>query len=214
MAFALGVAAGDLFAQCLDVGYGISAILFAAVIAIVAIASFGCKVNAILALGITYIFTARTSAAVTDIAHTRSRVGSSLTAVHLAGLTRVELAFALLLAAAAGGLVLFLGLIERRRIFAIATALGATRGQLRGLVAEATVLTAAGVAAGAALGWLLSQVLVQVLTGVFDPPPATLTIPWMYLGATVLVTLGALGIAAAGALRQGRRAPLGALRAL
>jgi putative ABC transport system permease protein len=156
-----------------------------------------------------------TSAAVTDIAHTRSRVGSSLTAVDLAGLTRVELAFALLLAAAAGGLVLFLGLTERRRTFTIATALGATRGQLRGLVlAEAAVLTAGGVAAGAAVGWLLSQVLVKVLAGVFDPPPATLTIPWMYLGGTVLIIIAGLGVAAAGALRQGRRAPLSVLREL
>lgn len=156
-----------------------------------------------------------TSAAVTDIAHTRSRVGSSLTAVDLAGLTRVELTFALLLAAAAGGLVLFLGLTERRRTFTIATALGATRGQLRGLVlAEAAVLTTGGVATGAAVGWLLSQVLVTVLTGVFDPPPATLTIPWMYLGGTVLITIVGLGVATAGALRQGRRAPLSVLREL
>jgi putative ABC transport system permease protein len=156
-----------------------------------------------------------TSAAVTDIAHTRSRVGSSLTAVDLAGLTRVELGFALLLGAAAGGLVLSLGLTERRRTFAIATALGATRGQLRGLVvAEATVLTVGGVTAGAAVGWLLSQVLVKVLTGVFDPPPAALTIPWVYLGATVLITAVGLGVAAAGALRQDRRASVSVLREL
>jgi len=154
-----------------------------------------------------------TSAAVTDIAHTRSRVGSSLTAVDLAGLTRVELGFALLLGAAAGGLSL--GLTERRRTFAIATALGATRGQLRGLVvAEATVLTVGGVTAGAAVGWLLSQVLVKVLTGVFDPPPAALTIPWVYLGATVLITAVGLGVAAAGALRQDRRASVSVLREL
>ncbi len=62
-----------------------------------------------------------TSATVTDIAHTRSTIGSSLTAVDLAGLTRVELAFALVLGAAAGGLVLALGLTERRRTFAITT---------------------------------------------------------------------------------------------
>jgi hypothetical protein len=67
--------------------------------------------------------------------HTRSLVGSSLTAVDLAELTRVELGFTLVLGAAAGGLVLFLGLAERRRSFAILTALGATGRQLRGLVA-------------------------------------------------------------------------------
>ncbi|MCX5317608.1 hypothetical protein [Streptomyces sp. NBC_00154] len=37
-------------------------------------------------------------------------VGSSLTAVHLAGLTRVELGFALVIGAGAGCLVLALGL--------------------------------------------------------------------------------------------------------
>ncbi len=155
------------------------------------------------------------SATVTDIAHTRSQVGSSLTAVDLAGLTTVELGFALVLAAAAGGLVLFLGLTERRRTFAIATALGATPRQLRGLVtAEAAVLTAGGFLAGGAVGWLLSQVLVAVLTGVFDPPPAAATIPWSYLGVAVLVALGALGVATLGALRRGQRPPVAVLREL
>jgi putative ABC transport system permease protein len=155
------------------------------------------------------------SATVTDIAHTRSRVGSSLTAVDLAGLTAVELGFALLLAAAAGGLVLFLGLAERRRTFAITTVLGATRRQLRGLVtAEAAVLTVGGLVAGAAVGWLLAQVLVAVLTGVFDPPPAAATVPWAYLGIAVAVTLAGLGIATLGALRPGRRPPVAVLKEL
>jgi putative ABC transport system permease protein len=155
------------------------------------------------------------SATVTDIAHTRSLVGSSLTAVDLAGLTRVELGFALILAAASGGLVLFLGLAERRRTFAITTALGATRRQLRGLVtAEALVLSVGGIAAGAVVGWVLSQVLVAVLTGVFDPPPAAATIPWPYLVVTALITMGAIGVAAVGALRQGGRLPVTVLREL
>jgi putative ABC transport system permease protein len=119
-----------------------------------------------------------TSATVTDIAHTRSTIGSSLTAVDLAGLTRVELAFALVLAAAAGGLVLALGLTERRRTFAIAAALGATGQQLRGLVAaETSTLAVGGVVAGTGIGWALSEVLVTVLTGVFDPPPTCLRSP-------------------------------------
>lgn len=155
------------------------------------------------------------SATVTDIAHTRSRVGSSLTAVDLAGLTRVELGFALMLAAAAGGLVLALGLTERRRTFAITTALGATHRQLRALVgAETAVLTVGGLVAGAAVGWLLSHVLVAVLTGVFDPPPAALTIPWTYLAGAALITVAGLASAAAAALRQGRRPPISVLREL
>jgi len=52
---------------------------------------------------------------VTDIATSRRIIGSSLTAVDLGGLTRVELGFALVLAAASSGLVLALGMAERRR---------------------------------------------------------------------------------------------------
>jgi putative ABC transport system permease protein len=115
-----------------------------------------------------------TTATVTDITATRGTIGSSLTAVSLAGLTRIELAFGLVLAAAAGALVLTLGLAERRRSFVIAHAIGATRRQLRSFVlAEAAILIACGLTAGAVLGAALSRMLVSLLTGVFDPPPTT-----------------------------------------
>jgi putative ABC transport system permease protein len=156
-----------------------------------------------------------TSATVTDIARTRSTIGSSLTAVDLAGLTRVELAFALLLAAAAGGLVLALGLTERRRTFAIAAALGATGRQLHGLVAaETSTLALGGVVAGAGIGWALSEVLVTVLTGVFDPPPDVLTVPWPYLAAVTVTVVAALATAAAVAIQLARRSPISILRQL
>lgn len=153
------------------------------------------------------------SAAVTDIAHTRSRIGSSLTAVDLSGLTAVELAFALVLAAGAGGLVLFLSLAERRRTFSVATALGATRSQLGRLVAaESVVLTVGGLIAGAALATLISQVLVAILTGVFDPPPDQLSVPWGYLvGLAVVATVG-LGVAAAASTRGLRQDAVNLLR--
>ena len=100
-------------------------------------------------------------ATVTDIATTRGTVGSSLTAVNLAGLTRIELGFGLVLAAASGALVLALGLTERRRSFVIAHALGATRRHLRSFVlAETAILIACGLTAGAILGAALSQMLV------------------------------------------------------
>jgi putative ABC transport system permease protein len=156
-----------------------------------------------------------TSATVTDLQHTRSAVGSSLTAVDLAGLTRVELGFALVLAAAAGGLVLALGLAERRRTFAITTALGATGRQLRGLVtAEISVVTLGGLLAGAGMAWLISKILVSVLTGVFDPPPSSLTVPWGYVLGTALATLAALGLAAWNTVRLARRPPTSVLREL
>jgi putative ABC transport system permease protein len=135
------------------------------------------------------------AASVTDISASRAKVGSSLTAVDLAGLTRVELVFALLLAAGAGGLVLGLGLNERRRDFAIARALGATQGQLRAFVAgETSAVVIGGTVNGVVLGWALTKMLVVVLTGVFDPPPDALTVPWVYLlglAGTIVLSLAA-----------------------
>ncbi|MET7683612.1 FtsX-like permease family protein [Streptomyces sp. NPDC005423] len=156
-----------------------------------------------------------TSATVTDITQARSATGSSLTSVDLAGLTRIELGFAVLLAAASGGIVLALGLAERRRTFAIATVLGATRHQLRGLVlSEAAVMTAGGLAGGALIGWSLSQMLVKVLTGVFDPPPSTIAVPWTYLALTVGAAVTAIAVAAVNAARGSSRPAVEELREL
>ncbi|MDQ2710062.1 MAG: ABC transporter permease, partial [Actinomycetota bacterium] len=120
-----------------------------------------------------------TTATVSDITQTRSTVGSSLTSVNLDGLTRLELAFAVLLAAAAAGLVLAVGLAERRRALAIIALLGARSGQLRGFViAEAAVVLLAGLLGAAAISWGLTQMLIRVLTGVFDPPPSAAAVPW------------------------------------
>ncbi|MFE2580103.1 FtsX-like permease family protein [Streptomyces sp. NPDC059378] len=153
------------------------------------------------------------SATVTDLTRTRGTVGTSLTSVDLAGLTRIELAFAVLLAAGAGGLVLALGLAERRRTFAIATVLGATKRQLRGMVlTEALLLAATGLAAGALIGWALSQMLVKVLTGVFDPPPATLAVPGVYLALTGLAAVTAVLAAALNGIRSSRRPAVEELR--
>jgi putative ABC transport system permease protein len=154
-----------------------------------------------------------TSAKVVPIGAARSSVGSSLTSVDLAGLTRVELVFALVLAAAAGGLVFALGLAERRRTFAIVNVLGANRHQRRGLVlAEAAVVAVGGTIAGSALGWILSQALVSVLTGVFDPPPSVLAVPWLYLIASAAIAISAVFSAALMSARQSRRPPIEALR--
>lgn len=155
------------------------------------------------------------AATVTDISTTRKVVGSSLTAVDLTGLTRVELAFALILVAAAGALVLGLGLTERRRSFAIASALGARRKHLRAMIfSEAVVLAIGGLAAGALIGWVLSQMLVKVLTGVFDPPPSVIAVPWAYLAVVAVVTVGALILVSSGAIRVARGPAVSVLREL
>lgn len=156
-----------------------------------------------------------TGATVTDLTQTRGTVGTSLTSVDLAGLTRIELAFAVLLAAGAGGLVLALGLAERRRTFAVATVLGARSGQLRGMVlTEALLLAAGGLAGGALIGWALSEMLVKVLTGVFDPPPASLSVPGGYLALTAGAAVVAVLAAALNGIRSAGRPAVEELRDL
>jgi putative ABC transport system permease protein len=156
-----------------------------------------------------------TSATVSDISTTRGTVGSSLTSVSLQGLTRIELGFGLGLSAAFGALVLALGLAERRRSFAIANALGATRRQLRSFIqAEAAVLIICSLAAGAILSWVMSQMLVSTLSGVFDPPPSALSVPWRYLAVTAITVVLAIGAVSATTARLARRSPLTVLNDL
>ena len=151
--------------------------------------------------------------AVTDIESNRKLVASSLTSVELRGLTRVELAYALVLVAAATGLLLWLGLAERRRTFAIAHALGARPRQLGGFVwTEMGFVTLGGVALGAAGAAWLTWMLVKLLTGVFDPPPASPAVPWGYLGELALIALVAVVAAGLLTLRTLRRPALETLR--
>nr|MBA2560217.1 ABC transporter permease [Propionibacteriales bacterium] len=151
-----------------------------------------------------------TAAQVSTINDSRGLVGSSLTSVDLSGLTRLELGFALVIAAAAGGLVTALGLTERRRTLAIAVALRATSKQLRSFsFGESAFVSLAGLLSGALAGWGLTQMLVKVLTGVFDPPPSQLAYPWVYLGVVVVSSVGgivaAATLSARGASRHAQR---------
>jgi putative ABC transport system permease protein len=146
-----------------------------------------------------------TTASVGTINDARGLVGSSLTSVNLTGLTRLELGFALVIAAAAGGLVMGLGLNERRRTVAVVTAIGATRRQLRRLNnGEPLFVVVMGLLGGLLGGWALSYLLVKVLNGVFDPPPAALAVPWVYLMALVVVTVLAIAGASATVSRNTR----------
>jgi putative ABC transport system permease protein len=140
---------------------------------------------------------------------------SSLTALDLSGLTRLQLGFAVALAIAASGLVLWLGLAERRRMFAIASALGARSRQLAAFVwSEAAFVTAGGLILGAVSGWLLAAMIVKILTGVFDPPPAHLFIPWVYLVSVALAAIAAIIIASWSAIRSTRRPAIEIIRDL
>ncbi len=155
------------------------------------------------------------NAQITDIVNQRHVVGSNLTAVELSGLTRIELGFALVLAAAATGLALGLGFQERRRTFAIASALGARRRQLGGFVwGESIFVTGGGLILGSLIAAALSVTLVDVLSGVFDPPPDVLSIPWGYLVAVVIVVIATVLAAGLITLRALRRPAIEELRDL
>lgn len=156
-----------------------------------------------------------TRAQVTDIQSQRRVVGSNLTAVELSGLTKVELAFALVLAAAATGLVLGSGFAERRRTFAIASALGARRRQLGGFVwSESAFVSGGGLVLGGLIAAALATMLVKVLTGVFDPPPDTVAVPWGYLLALAALCVAATATAGLLVLRALRRPAIEELRDL
>jgi putative ABC transport system permease protein len=154
-------------------------------------------------------------AAIQDIDTQLKITLSGLTALDLSGLTRLELTFAFILAVAASGLVLALGLVERRRTFAIAAALGARSRQLASFVwSEAIFVTTGGLLMGVLSGWTLSFIITKILTGVFDPPPPHLFIPWAYLAALGAVTCGAIAVAGTSVIRATQRPAAGLIRDL
>ncbi len=123
---------------------------------------------------------------------------SSITTVDLRGISRIEEAFAIVLAAAAVALFVALAVIERRHEFATMVAVGASLRTVSSFVwSEAALVLGAGIALALGLGTLLALMLVAMLQHVFDPPPDALTVPWAFLGelvGTAAVT-GALAMA-------------------
>ena len=158
---------------------------------------------------------ATTQSSGTTVRNIRSQTAqtvSSITAVDLGGISRIEEAFTLALAAAAMGLFVAVGVAERRHELATMAALGAS---LRGVAAfvwsEAALVLAGALALAALLGWLLAEMLVAMLRHVFDPPPDHLAAPWAFLaGLGGAVVLGAVLTAALASLGI-RRLPLGAI---
>lgn len=135
---------------------------------------------------------------------------SSITTVDLTGISRIESLFAVVLAAAAMGLFVALGLGERRQELATMAALGASLRQVTAFLwTEAALVLVAGTALAAGLGWLLSKMLVAMLQHVFDPPPDALAVPWAFLAALLGAAAAGALLASALAARGVRRMPLG-----
>jgi putative ABC transport system permease protein len=133
---------------------------------------------------------------VTDIGEARKLIGSSLTAIDLGGLTRLELAYAVVLSACAAGLVLALGVLDRRRSFAVMAAIGAKPPQLLAFLrSEAMLVFIAGSLFGALTGAIVAWMLIALLTGVFDPPPEHMSVPWLYVAGLFAAVAAAMAVA-------------------
>jgi putative ABC transport system permease protein len=147
-----------------------------------------------------------------DAVHT---IGTSLTAVDVSGLARIELVFAVLLGAAATGLNLALGFADRRRDFAILKVLGAKGRILRAFVwSEGGLVLVAGIIAGAVTGTIVAEILIVVLQGVFDPPPEAPTVPWVYVIGALAALVGAAAIALTNATWRAEHASVSQMREL
>jgi putative ABC transport system permease protein len=80
--------------------------------------------------------------------------------------------------------------------------------------AEAAALAVLGGGLGIVAGWVLAQMLVKVLSGVFDPPPAHLAVPWGYLTLVGVAGVAGLVAATAASVRASRRSVAEELRDL
>jgi putative ABC transport system permease protein len=149
---------------------------------------------------------------VEDIKHQTAQTVSSITTVDLTGISRIEEAFVILLAAGAMALFVALGISERRQELATMASLGAPLREIGAFIwSEAALVLGAGLLLAAGLGLLLSMMLVAMLQHVFDPPPDHLAIPWGFLAGLGAAAIVAAVLATALAARNLRRLPLGAV---
>ncbi|MGI8579984.1 MAG: FtsX-like permease family protein [Solirubrobacteraceae bacterium] len=149
---------------------------------------------------------------VKDIRAQARQTATAITTVDLAGISRIEQLFAVLLAAAAMGLFVALGVAERRHELATMAALGAPLRSISAFVwSEAAAVLGAALVLAAVLGFLLSEMLVAMLQHVFDPPPDGLAVPWVFLGALAAAAVTATLVAAALSARAVRRLELGSV---
>ena len=73
--FALGTAAGDLFAEKMGLGYFVSFLIFAGLIAVITVGHFAFKLNAVLAFWLAYILTRPLGASLGDLLSQKHKHG-------------------------------------------------------------------------------------------------------------------------------------------
>jgi putative ABC transport system permease protein len=152
---------------------------------------------------------------VSDISAAQKAIGSSLTAVNLRGLTTLELSFAILLVAGASGLILGLGLAERKKTFATLMVQGAKTRHLGAFVwSEGLIILLGGTLFGSIAGLGLAELLVKMLTHIFDPPPESLVLPWGYLAFLLSALVIATIVAVVSSIVATKRSGVEVLRSL
>jgi putative ABC transport system permease protein len=151
-------------------------------------------------------------AKVENIRQQTAQTVSSITTVDLTGISHIEEAFVILLAAGAMALFIALSISERRQELATMASLGAPLREIGAFLwSEAALVLGAGIVLAAGLGWLASKMLVAMLQHVFDPPPDTLAVPWGFLAGLGAAAIVATAFATLFAARELRRLPLGAV---
>jgi putative ABC transport system permease protein len=138
-----------------------------------------------------------------------NREQSTLAALNLDGLGRLEIAFTVLMSALGVGIFVFGLLLQRRKEHVTLRALGLRGRSLRTLVlGEAGLAAVVSLVLGTGVGLLMALMSVQILQSVFTIPPRSITLPFagigLLAGATVLLAVVASAVAA----RTLRRAPL------
>jgi putative ABC transport system permease protein len=130
---------------------------------------------------------------------------SSLVALDVRGLVRLDSLYTLLMSAAAIAIFVFGLMLQRRREYLTLRALGMQSREIRALVvAEALLVSVCGIAAGVLVGAAMASLLVHVLRPLFVLDPR-LTVPAAAVGglaALALVTALAAALGASAALRR------------
>jgi putative ABC transport system permease protein len=152
---------------------------------------------------------ASSGATVSDITQQVANTSSSLVAISLSGISRLEEGFAVALALVSILVFALLSEIERRREFAIMAAMG-TRLKLVAafLWSETVVVTLTACLLAVVLGTALAVMLVTILTHIFDPAPDALALPWGFFSQLAIALLAGVTVGAVAVLISLRRADL------
>ncbi len=142
---------------------------------------------------------ATSGATVSDITQQVATTSSSLVAISLAGISRLEEGFAVALALVSIMVFALLSEVERRRELAIMSAMGARLRLVAAFLwSETVVVTLTACLLAAVLGTALAVMLVTILTHIFDPAPDALALPWgFFLELAGALVAGAVAGAAA-----------------